>query len=122
MIGGHVANTHVSINGAMEKEEIPNGKIPFDKIFVNLANGFDIETSEFIAPTSGVYFFSYNVGKFPRKKLSVMLMKNVNEVQVGWHFISLFAYVVLWCIREVINAALLSKYCAYLYSNVGINV
>lgn len=81
MIGGHMADTTVSLDGAMSPEAAPNGRIAFDKTFVNIGNGFDIENAEFTAPTNGVYYFSYNVGKFPRKKLSVMLMKNFNEVQ-----------------------------------------
>nr|XP_039260260.1 complement C1q tumor necrosis factor-related protein 4-like [Styela clava] len=81
MIGGHMADTTLSLDGVMSPEAAPNGRIAFDKILVNIGGGFDVEEAEFIAPANGAYFFAYNVGKFPRKKLSVMLMKNFNEVQ-----------------------------------------
>lgn len=65
-----------------ESLESAEGRIKFDKIFVNLGNGFNLTTSEFKASVKGVYYFSFNVGKFPEKILSVIMMKNVNEVQV----------------------------------------
>uniref|UniRef100_H2Z128 C1q domain-containing protein n=1 Tax=Ciona savignyi TaxID=51511 RepID=H2Z128_CIOSA len=56
--------------------------LTYDKIFVNLGNALDAKTGVFTAPASGVYFFSFTVGKFPKKKLSVSLMKNDNLFQV----------------------------------------
>lgn len=82
IIGGKMADTTMFIDGPMSPESAPNGHVSFDKILVNVGGSFRIEASEFRAPANGVYFFSFNVGKFPKKKLSVMLMKNFNEVQV----------------------------------------
>nr|UBF23522.1 C1qDC [Botryllus schlosseri] len=81
IIGGQMADTTMSIDGPVSPESAPNGRVSFDKVLVNVGDGFSIEAREFRAPTNGVYFFSYNVGKFPKKKLSVMLMENFNEVQ-----------------------------------------
>ncbi|XP_009860967.3 complement C1q tumor necrosis factor-related protein 4-like [Ciona intestinalis] len=56
--------------------------ITYDKIFVNVGNSLNWESGIFTAPTPGVYYFSFTVGKFPKKKLSVSLMKNDNLFQV----------------------------------------
>ena len=60
----------------------PNGAITFDKSFVNFGNSLDLGRGMFTAPVSGLYFFSFTVGKYPKKRLSVSLVKNDNEFQV----------------------------------------
>jgi len=59
-----------------------NGRVKFDKVFVNLGNTFNDRMGVFTTPFDGVYYFAFTVGKYPMKKLSVALMKNDDEFQV----------------------------------------
>ena len=63
-------------------DPIRNGAITYDKSFVNVGKSLNLGTGEFTVPVSGLYFFSFTVGKYPRKRLSVSLIKNENEFQV----------------------------------------
>ena len=64
---------------------ITDNPISFDKLIINVGNSYDVCNYQFVAPVSGIYFFSWSSASVANTIHNIYFQ--VNGVTTSWRFI-----------------------------------